>query len=178
MMPRLHSSPNIVNDWPLCGVTLLVLAPFWFAYLLLYEELRPSARYAVCNSCTDQVNSCFCGGDAMISVQNRNFNKNKNSPPGHSSFVSRNLCGEETRIPPVTGIDGASVLLLQKAQPAALEVRSRDRFRIAIVRGIVPLPSTHSIRFSPSSRVARALPPHSPWRNSGRSPASPIPGTA
>ena len=55
MMPRLHSSPNIVNDWPLCGVTLLVLAPFWFAYLLLYEKLRPSARYAVCNAYTDQV---------------------------------------------------------------------------------------------------------------------------
>ncbi len=38
-----------------CGVTLLVLAPFWFAYLLLYEKLRPSARYAVCNAYTDQV---------------------------------------------------------------------------------------------------------------------------
>jgi len=151
----------------------LVLAPFWFAYLLLHEELRPSARSGQLLGCVTLAFVVRC--HAFSTKQKVSMKKIR---PGHSSFVSRNLCGEETRIPPFTGIDGASVLLLQKAQPAALEVCSRDLFRIAIARGIVPLPSTRSIRFSPSSRVARALPPHSPWRNSGRNPASPTPGTA
>ena len=38
-----------------CGVAVLALAPFLFAYLLLYKKLRPSAYFAVCNAYTDRV---------------------------------------------------------------------------------------------------------------------------
>jgi hypothetical protein len=45
------------NEWfaLLCALVILVLLPFLFAYLLIYEKIPLAARYAVCNAYTENM---------------------------------------------------------------------------------------------------------------------------